>query len=149
MMSAVNKTNPKSVLETNTFRINYNHKPKHKCDTKLGKGKFTVHSSGKQIQCKSIFKCNKFNGIHNINKPSDHHPVYPNSKNIKWVESVNNSNVNLNYKQIKNINEEKINLANLLCYHYRVISEEHAISKLTTNDWYIENGYKLEHLMKI
>lgn len=148
MMSAVNKTNPKSVLETNTFRINYDHKPKHKCNTKNGNKKFTLHSSGKQIQCKSIFKCKKFNGIHDINKPSDHHPVYPNSKNIKWLESVNNSRVELYNKNLKNINEEKINLATLLCYHYRVISEEHAISKLTTNDWYIENGYKLEHLMK-
>ena len=76
MMSAVNDKNPKSVLETNIYRINYDKKPNYKCNSIKGQGKFSLHSSGKCVQCKSIFKCNKFNGIHDINHPSDHHPVF-------------------------------------------------------------------------
>ena len=149
MMSAVNDTNPESVLETNIYRINYDKKPNYVCDSVAGKGKFSSHSSGKQAQCKSIFKCNKFNGIHNRRNPSDHHPVFPNSKNINWLESVDNCKVSLNYKNYeKKLTEKAIKSATLLCYHYRVVSKEHAITKLNTNDWYINNGYKLEHLMK-
>ena len=149
MMSAVNKKNPESILETNIYRFNYDNKPNYKCDSKLGKGKFSDQSSGYIIQCKSIFKCDKFDGIHDIKNPNDHHPVFPNCKNINWIESVNNLKVQLNFKNYnKNLTEKNINLATLLCYHYRIISEEHAITKLTTNDWYIENGYTLDHLMK-
>ena len=148
MMSAVNKKNPKSVLETNIYRINYDKKPNYRCKSQYGRGKFSSQSRGTQIQCKCIFRCNKFNGIHDINKPSDHHPVFPNTKNIKWVESVNNSKVHLYFTNRNNIVEKDINSSYLLCYHYRVISEEHAITKLKTNHWYIENGYTLQHLMR-
>ena len=149
MMSAVNKKNPESVLESNIYRINYDNKPKHVCPSIKGKEKFSVHSSGLQVQCKSIFKCNKFNGIHDRNKPSDHHPVLSNSKNINWIQSVDNSKVCLNFKNYdQQLTEKSIKSASLLCYHYRVISEEHALNKIKTNDWYKENGYKLTDLMK-
>ena len=35
----------------------------------------------------------------------------------------------------------------LLCYHYRIISEENSINKLKTNSWYIQNGYTIDDLM--
>ena len=149
MMSAINKKNPKSVIETNVYRINYDNKPDYKCNSKFGMGKFSTHSSGKQIQCKSIFKCNKFDGIHDIHEPSDHHPLFPRCKNINWIESIHNSKVQLNFKNYnRNLTEKHIKHATFLCYHYRVISEEHAITKLTTNDWYKENGYTFDNLMK-
>ena len=149
MMSAVSKKNPISVLETNIYRINYDNKPKYVCDSVAGKGKFSEQSSGQTVQCKSIFKCSKFNGIHDINYPSDHHPVFPNSKNINCIESVDNCKVSLNCRTYKKeLTEKAIKSANLLCYHYRVISEEHAINKLNTNNWYKENGYELKHLLK-
>ena len=148
MMSALNGPNPKSVLETNIYRINYDKKPNYNCNSIKEKIKFSLHSSGKQVQCKSIFKCNKFNGIHDIHNPSDHHPLFPNCKKINWKQSVDNSNVCLNYKNHTQLSEVCIKSATLLCYHYRVISKEHAITKLNTNDWYKENGYTLKHLMK-
>jgi hypothetical protein len=149
MMSSVNNKNPKSVLETNIYRMNYNNKPMYKCNTKNGNGKFSVQSSGKQIQCKSIFKCDKFDGIHDITNANDHHPCFPKTKYINWVESVNNSKVKLNYINYhKNLNELDIQKSYLLCYHYRIISEEHAILKMNTNDWYIENGYTLKNMIR-
>ena len=45
-----------------------------------------------------------------------------------------------------NLTEELIKSATLLCYHYRVISKEHAKNKLKTNDWYKDNGDQLHHL---
>jgi hypothetical protein len=149
MMSACNKKNPKSVLETNLYRINYDNKPKYYCNSIKGAGKFSGQSSGRQVQCKCIFKCNKFNGIHDIHNNSDHHPTFSNSKNITWIESVNNYRVTLNYQDYdKILTENAITSATLLCYHYRVISEEHAITKLNTNDWYKENGYTIKDLVR-
>ena len=150
MMSPVNKKNPVSVLETNIYRVNYDNKPFYTCDSKRGPDKFANQLSGKLSQCKSIFKCAKFNGIHDTNKQSDHHPVFPTSENVNWVESIENTKVYLNFKNYnKNLTEDCLKNASFICYHYRIISEEHAIIKLSTNDWYIENGYTLNHLMKM
>ena len=35
----------------------------------------------------------------------------------------------------------------MLCYHYRIISEENCINKLKTNKWYIDDKYTFEDLM--
>ena len=43
--------------------------------------------------------------------------------------------------------EKIIRKSFLLCYHYRIISEEHALNKIKTNNWYIENNYSLKDLV--
>ena len=150
IMSAVDKINPWSLQNRNIYRINYDKKPFFTCSTKIGRGKFTSQSSGRQAQCKSIFKCKFFNAIHDKNNPSDHNPLFCNKKkNVKWVESIYNTEVPLYYKNYhKEIFEKCIENSYLVCYHFRIISEEHAKKKLITNNWYIENGYKLSDLMK-
>ncbi len=148
IMSPLNKLNPKSVIKTNIYRLNYDDKPNFICKSKKGSAKFGNQASGIQIQTKSIFKCKYFDGIHDTNNPSDHHPVFPNKNNIKWIESVKNSKVKINFKNYCNsFTENDIKNSYFLCYHYRIVSEEHAIKKLKTNDWYIENEYSLDDLM--
>ena len=43
MMSASNDKNPKSVLKTNIYRINYDNKPEFNCNSKFGQKKFSGH----------------------------------------------------------------------------------------------------------
>ena len=102
MMSPVNRENPKCLLQTNIYRINYDNKPIHNCSTRGSHGdeKFTKHSSGRGIQTKSIFKCSKFNAIHRKNIPSDHHPWFPTSKVLHCVESVYNTKVQYLFTRI-------------------------------------------------
>jgi hypothetical protein len=146
MMSSYGKKNPKSILENNIYRINYDKKYNFKCSSKKQKGKFSTQSSGKYIQLKSIFKCSKFNGIHDKKNPSDHHPVFP-LDNVKIVDGVYCKKIqNLYDNRYTLLSENDIKNGYLFCYHYRIISEEHAMFKLKNNDWYIENGYTLKDL---
>ena len=149
MMSNTNEKNPDKLLLNNIYRLNYDNKPNYKIDSKYGKDKFGKQSSGKIVQCKSIFRCKYFKSIHRNDHPSDHHPVFPTTKNIVCIESVENSKVYLNYSIYKNnLTENLINNSFLLCYHYRVVSNEHAMEKIKNNDWYKQCEYKLEHLIK-
>lgn len=147
IMSCHGKTNPKSVLNNNIYRINYDKKYNFKCNSLKGKNKFSIQNSGTQIQTKTIFKCNKFNGIHDKNNPSDHYPVFPINQNLKIINSVNLQPIDLYDKDYNLINENLIKKSFLLCYHYRIISEEHALNKIKTNNWYIENNYSLKDLI--
>lgn len=147
IMSCYGKTNPKSVLNNNIYRINYDKKYNFKCNSLKGKNKFSIQNSGTQIQTKSIFKCNKFNCIHDKNNPSDHYPVFPINQNLKIINSVNLLPIDLYDKDYNSINENLIKKSFLLCYHYRIISEEHALNKIKTNNWYIENNYSLKDLI--
>lgn len=149
IMSATSKENPESVLEKNVYRINYNNKPYYRNNPANRDDKFSAQSSGRTVGCKSIFKCNKFNGIHDNLNRCDHTPRFPNSTNIIWLESVKNTKIKLYYKWYhRELTEDCINNAYFVCYHYRVISEEHAKTKLSQNSWYIENGYNLNDLMR-
>jgi len=146
IMSCYGKTNPKSILNNNIYRINYDKQYNFKCTSLKGKHKFTIQNSGSQIQTKSIFKCSKFNAIHDKNNPSDHHPVFPINDNLKIINSINLQPMDLYQKDYNLINEKIIKKSFLLCYHYRIISEEHALNKIKTNNWYIENNYSLKDL---
>ena len=157
MMSPCGKKNPDNLLETNIYRINYEKKYNLECNTKLGKGKFSKQQNGSKIHCKSIFKCEHFNGIHDKNNPSDHIPYTQNKKKLNFVYSVEKEKINMkrnliSYLKLKLYNhkltEKKINNSYLLCYHYRIISEEHAIHKLKTNNWYIENNYDIKDMLR-
>ena len=81
---------------------------------------------------KTIFKCSKFNAIHDKNNPSDHHPVFPINENLKIINSINLQQMDLYQKDYNLINEKIIKNSFLLCYHYRIISEEHALNKIKT-----------------
>ena len=143
IMSPLGKKNPTSVLRNNVYRLNYDQKPNFTCDSKQSTGKFSTQLSGRITKIKSIFKCDVFDSI----LGNDHTPCLPCKNKIISLESIKNSfdkyqNINLN------LTESKIQNSFLLCYHYRVISEEICKKKLSTNNWYIENGYKLSHLLK-
>jgi hypothetical protein len=115
--------NPASLLGDVTYR--WNHDLKHTSQS-LTEYKFRCYSE--YIPCKSIFKPIKFKncGVHNPYAPYD-------KKTIKHVDSVYNKyfdaspSSSLHYM---NFNETAIENATLLCYHYRLVSEEHIMNKL-------------------
>jgi len=146
MMSCYGKMNPQSILNNNIYRINYDKNYNFKCKSLKGKNKFSIQNSGKQVQTKTIFKCSKFNGVHDKQNPSDHYPVFPTNNNLKIINSVNLNIMDIEQKDCNIINEKSIKNSILLCYHYRIISEEHALNKMNTNNWYKENGYTLQDL---
>lgn len=125
------KNNPKNILLENIYRWNHNNKHPHPVN------KFRCRY--KTIECKCIFKPNKFNDIY------EHNPLKP-IKKPKVVDSVYNSNNQLSC-YCYNFREKHINIGYLLCYHYRIISEENCINKLKNNKWYIDDGYTLNDLM--
>lgn len=125
------KNNPKNILLENIYRWNHNNKHPHPVN------KFRCRY--RIIECKCIFKSNKFNDIY------EHHPLKP-IKNPKIVDSVYIQKHKLNC-YCHNFREKHIDIGYLLCYHYRIISEENCINKLKNNKWYIDDGYTLNDLM--
>ena len=124
MMASNNRDkNPKSVLLENTYRWNHDMKHPHKI------WKFRCRYDS--IEVKSIFKPEKFDQI------NDHLPKYKKgTTNYKYVDSINNkpSSFNVFYR---NLRENDIKNGYLLCYHYRIISNENNLNKFKNNSWYI------------
>ena len=123
------KQNPKSILLENTFRWNHNKKHPHTIR------KFRCRYNKIEVNC--IFKTKKYNHI------EVHHPITPIGKCIV-VNSIN--------KQIEkitpfymNLREKDITSGFLLCYHYRIISEENSKNKLKKAQYL---HYTVNDLMK-
>ena len=129
MSSAKRSENPENVLRDNVWRWNHDLKHPHPLH------KFRCRY--KEIEVKCIFKTSKFESI------SDHHPTKPKSK-VSIVDSIDNEKSKLNPFYC-NLREYKINSAYLICYHYRIISEENSMNKITTNTWY--GDYCVENMM--
>ncbi len=127
------KNNPDSLLKTNIYR--WNHDIEHK-NNKSKENKFRCRYDKIEVKC--IFKSKYFNDIF------DHHPLNPYSKTPIIVESINNSNQQLN-AFYDNLREKDIKDGYLLCYHYRIISIENCLNKIKNNIWY--KNYKLEDLL--
>ena len=114
MMSSNNKkTNPKSILIENTYRWNHNKKHPHKIR------KFRCRY--KSIEVKCIFKTSKFKYI-------DIHYPHPIGQCIV-INSIDKKEDKLN-SFYENLRENDIKNGILLCYHYRIISNENNIKKL-------------------
>jgi len=131
MMSPFQEKNPEKILETNIYRHSYDNLDKNDCI--IDKTKQHLH-----IQYKSIFKSKVFKQIiSNSNKGNDHYPTDSKKKILSCIESIKNTIIKRPMKEYKdNISEEDIKKANLLCYHYRIASKEHAICKINSSNWY-------------
>jgi hypothetical protein len=148
MMSCNNKkNNPKSVLFENTYR--WNHDKKHGTQ----EGKFRCRYGKIEVKC--IFKPDKFDSLH------DHHPQ-ENSKPVITSDSINMEKKKLIKKRLdlykstvlkkdnifyENLREKNIRDGILLCYHYRIISQENSLNKLKRNYWYVAEKYDIKDLM--
>jgi len=128
------KKNPKSVLLEITYR--WNHDKKHQRKGRK-KGKFRCRYD--QIEVKCIFKTEKFKNIW------DHTPLTPIGECV-IVDSIKKNQQLLN-PFFDNLREIDINNGILLCYHYRIISEENCINKLKNNLWYKNFRFNLNELM--
>ena len=127
MFSSNNRKNDPSHITDLITRWDHNKRHPHSNDFKKGRCRFT------NIECKCIFKTNKFN---KINEESDH---YPNSQNGRYqcVDSINKTKAKLK-TFYRYLNEDNIKNAHLVCFHYRLISEESCIRKIKTNKYYTD-----------
>ena len=115
MMSSNNRiNNPKSILRENTFRWNHNKTHPHKVN------KFRCRH--KSIEVKCIFKPEKFL------KLGVHRPLRNTGKN-NVINSINLAKEPLS-NTYKKLRESHITNGYLLCYHYRIISQENNLKKL-------------------
>lgn len=125
--------NPESLLETNIYR--WDHDKRH-INTRSRHRKFRCRYD--QIEVKCIFRPEYFDEIW------DHHPRSPTSKDLKIVESIDNTDAVLS-PYYDGLRECSIERAHLLCYHYRIVSVEGCISKIKNNRWY--RNYTLDDLL--
>jgi hypothetical protein len=123
--------NPKSLLKTNVYRWNHDKKHVNKITNET---KFRCRYN--EIEVKCIFKPRFFDDIFH------HHPMKPNC-NVKVVESIQNTEHPLN-SFYQNLREKDIKEGYLLCYHYRIVSNEHCLEKLKHSTWY--KDFKLDQL---
>ena len=121
MMSYNNlEKDPNILLENNIYR--WNHDLKH--DTVKDNKKFRCRYN--EIEVKSIFKPKKFD------KLTFHIPDHPNEKKIIVVNSINSRKEELN-PFYSNLRETDIRSATLVCYHFRITSNEHIYRKIKNN----------------
>ena len=133
VMMSINKKekNPKSLLLENTYRMNHDLRHPNKI--------FKFRCKYETIEVKCIFKTAKYNAIW------DHFPKEPIGES-KVVDSVKGENQPLDGFH-HNLREVDIESGILLCYHFRIISQENNLNKIKNNFWYIQNGYSPEDLM--
>ena len=131
MSSNGRKKNPDSVLLENTYR--WNHDKKHPNEINKFRCRY------ENIETKSIFRSSKFAGI------KDHRPIYCTVKNPVVVDSIDNkpSDLNIFYS---NLRESSIKKGFLLCYHYRIISDENDINKIKNSNYY--QNFTIDDLRK-
>jgi hypothetical protein len=125
--------NPDSLLTTNVYRWNHDHKHVNNISNEH---KFRCRYN--QIEVKCIFKSKYFEKIFM------HHPKKAISPNVKIVESIRNTKHKL-YAFYPNLREKDITEGYLLCYHYRIVSIENCLNKIKNHLWY--KKYTLEDLL--
>lgn len=130
MMSSNNREkNPESILKENTYRWDHDKTHPHKLR------KFRCRYESIEVKC--IFKPQKFKTL------TIHHPKL----NIGKINVVNS--INLTGEKLTpfyaNLREKDISEGYLLCYHYRIISQENNLRKLKKGNY---NHYKLADLTK-
>lgn len=122
--------NPECLLETNVYR--WNHDKKH------------IHNERKfrcrydKIETKYICKTSSFKTI------CIHCPLFG-KPSMNLCYSINEYPTTENTAFYPSLREEDIKIANMLCYHYRIISIQGCKDKISCNTHY--NKYTLEDLM--
>ena len=133
MMSRNNREkNPANMLKEVIHR--WNHDLKHERIESI----YKFRDYSKEIPVKSIFKPQFFDGC------NAHTPSHPTKENFIVVDSVFNKKHRPG-PFLQNINEDCIKNATLLCYHYRIISKEHALNKILG---YVYNNFKIDDILK-
>ena len=114
------ENDPNSLLEDLTYR--WNHDLKHIHPNNWVKGRCRYD----KIEVKCIFKGKKFNNL------SMHIPLEP----IGDINCVNSINCNKSIVSFfyNNLREKDINVARLICHHYRIISKESCLRKIKTSN---------------
>jgi len=114
------ENDPNSLLEDLTYR--WNHDLKHVHPNNWTKGRCRYD----KIEVKCIFKGKKFNNL------SMHIPLEP-IGDINCVNSIN-CNKSIVSPFYNNLREKDINVARLICHHYRIISKESCLRKIKTSN---------------
>ena len=133
MMSCNNiKNSPDSILQSITHR--WDHDKKHRSNIPKFRCRYD------KIEVKCIFKPAYFNDVF------DHHPRRPVIDDLNVVNSIDKSVSTLDSWH-HNLREIDIKEGIMVCYHYRMISQENNQKKLEQNYWYIKDGYTHDDLM--
>ena len=139
MMACNNrKKNPEKILFEIIHRMNQdkrhhtNHKEKEKCM------KFKCKFDSIEVKC--IFKPEKFLSLW------DHYPYEKVNQDCTVVNSIDLNSEKLENINYSNLREQGIKNGFLLCYHYRLISQENTLNKMKNNIWY--KKFTLDDIMR-
>lgn len=132
MSGAKFSKNPKSVLREVVYRHDHDKKHPHPV------GKFRCRYD--EIEYKTIFKPNEFEYL------QDHEPIPAGLDLLVNGCSLKPERLQRDQFRFLNLRNKDIETGEFLCYHYRYISDEYAKNKLSTNGWYINDGYSFEDL---
>ena len=138
MMACNNREkNPEKILLEIVHRMNQDkkHNTNHKEKEKWMKFKCKFNF----IEIKCIFKPEKFLSLW------DHFPYEKVNQDCKVINSIDLKLENLENIVYSNLREEGIKNGYLLCYHYRLISQENCLNKMKNNIWY--KNFTLEDIM--
>lgn len=132
MSGAKFSKNPKSVLREVVYRHDHDKKHPHPV------GKFRCRYD--EIEYKTIFKPSEFEYLR------DHEPIHVGVGSFVNGCSLKPERIQRDTFRFLNLRNKDIETGEFLCYHYRYISDEYAKNKLSTNGWYINDGYSFEDL---
>jgi len=129
--------NPKSILETNIYRMN--NDIKHL----TGNNGHKVSCRFNGIAIKSIFKPAKFLNV----RLGEHTPQYSLVRLDEYniVNGINNKLNKVNAGRNMILRENNIENGYLLCYHYRFVSIEHCKHKIKTSLIYNSENIRSHH----
>ena len=134
MSSNGQKESPNSILKEITHR--WDHDKRHPNEI-TDHNKFRCRYD--KIEVKSIFKPSMFRNMW------EHHPGVPKDPNPVIVDGISGQSSSLD-SFYGDLREEDIRTGFLLCYHYRIISEEQSKHKLATSGLY-KNTHTLEEVL--
>lgn len=141
MSSNGTKTNPNNILMNHTWRWSQDKHHKFNIGSKEDKVKFRCRYD--KIEVKSCFRPNMVKEV-NCHIPTEY------SSNLSIVDSVYKKKHKKEKKDLafyKNLREKDVRNAFLICYHYRIFSEEHVKHKISTSQIYKIIGITVEGML--
>ena len=131
------KKNPEKILLEIVHRMNQDKKHKRVYTNHEKWLKFKCKYNSIEVKC--IFKPEKFLSLW------DHYPYDEVNEYCKIINSIDLKTEKLENIDYDNFKKEEIKNGYLLCYHYRLISQENCLNKIKNNIWY--KNFSLNDIM--
>jgi len=135
MMSSNGRMNdPPSILQHIVHRWNHDLRHPHPSGWLKGRCRY------EQIEVKCFTRCSKFRQL------QLHHPIIPTNEHFICVDSVYNKSAKLD-SFYNNLRENDIKQAFMICYHYRIFSNESTHRKCINNKLINYKPEFIKHLL--